>query len=297
MTTLLGASTTFFNKRIFEDYFGEPDQLYTHVLNGTWTHSVFAEYCRGVYTDLNGNGIADAEDLFGFDFEQWGIPNYLSMSTGLTWMVRDEEGLPTIDLFNENGILWGETLFNLLYTDNIALVRNKNESFPNELNLFYLGDLGSANRFRDVPFEFGVLPYPKLNENLNYMSAAATVNGNGVAIPITSPADKFDAICATLESLSAEAYRNVVPVWYETALKIKYLDADIDAQMVDIIYDTISSSFIMMADKEIDIGSIFTRAIFGASGPGAFVTYQERNGARYQGNWDRMIERYLELLD
>ena len=295
MTTLLGASAAFFNKGIFADYFGDATELYNHVLNGTWTHDVFAEYCRKVYTDLNGNGVADAGDMFGFEFEQWGVPNYLSMSTGLTWSARDANGLPVLDLFNENGILWGETLYNLLYTDNISRLGDRNSAFPNESNLFYIGELGSADRFRDVTFEYGVIPYPKLKESFDYMSAAATVNGNGVGVPITAPREKFDAVCAVLESLSAESYRNVVPVWYDTALKIKYLDADIDAQMVDIIYDGISSSFIMMADKEIGIGSIFTNAVFGSSSSSAFVTYQERNEARNQASWDRMIDSYLAL--
>ena len=295
MTTLLGASAVFFNKGVYKDYFGDVNDIYNHVLNGTWTHDVLAEYCRGVYTDLNGNGAADEGDMFGFEYEQWGVPNYLSMSTGLTFSKRDEKGLPLIDVYNEYGILWGETLYKLLYTDNISRLGDKNKSFLNGTNLFYIGKLGSAPLFRNSSFEYGILPYPKLKENFDYMSAAATVNGNAVAIPIAAPPDKFEATCAVVESLCAEAYRSVVPVWYETALKIKYLDAEIDAQMVDLIYDHISSSFIMMADKEMSIGSVFTYAIFGAKDSGAFASYYEKNEGSYMKKWDKMIAQYLAL--
>jgi hypothetical protein len=295
MTTLLGASAIFFNKGVFTNYFGDVSAIYDHVLKGTWTHDVLAEYCKGVYTDLNGNQTADDGDMFGFEYEQWGVPNYLSMSTGLTFSKRDENGLPVIDVYNEYGILWSETLYKLLYNDNISRLGDKNKSFLNGTNLFYIGQFGSANQLRVASFEYGILPYPKLNKNLDYMSAAATVNGNALAIPTVAPTEKFDATCAAIESLCAESYRNVVPTWYETALKIKYLDAEIDAQMVDIIYDHISSSFIMMADKEISIGSVFTYSMFGAKESGAFTSYWEKNEGSFLKKWDKMIEKYLEL--
>lgn len=297
MTTLLGASAVFFNKGIYTNYFGNVDDIYNHVLNGTWTHDTLAEYCKGVYTDLNGNQEADEGDLFGFEYEQWGIPNYLSMSTGLKYSTRDTDGLPVLDIYNENSILWGETLYKLLYTDNISRLGDKSKSFINEKNLFYIGQFDSATQIRAASFEYGILPYPKLTESLDYMSGAATANGNGVAIPVSAPSDKFEATCATVESLSAEAYRHVVPTWYETALKIKYLASEIDAQMVDIIYDHISSPFIMMADKEMTIGSIFTYAVFGSTNNGAFSSYYEKNEGAIKSKWDKMIQQYLALED
>ena len=298
VTTLLGASTLYFNKKVFTDYFGDTDDLYSHVLKGTWTHDVFAEYCKGVYTDLNGNQIADEGDRFGFEYEEWGVPNYLSMSTGLTYSARDDAGLPTLDIYNESGILWGETLYKLLYTDNISHFSSRDErkaAFLNETNLFYVGAFSDAPAFRSSSFEYGILPYPKLSENLDYMSAAGTVNGNGVAIPVSAPSDKFEATCAAVESLCAEAYRSVVLTWYETALKIKYSDAEIDAQMVDIIYDHISAPFIMMADKEIGIGSIYTFAVFRAKDGGAFSSYYEKNEGSINAKWEKMINQYLDL--
>ena len=295
VTTLLGASAIYFNKDIYTDYFGDVRDIYDHVLNGTWTHDVFAEYCRGVYTDLNGNQLADKGDMFGFEYEQWGVPNYLSMSTGLAFSKRDANGLPVLDIYTEYGILWAETLYKLLYTDNISFLGDKNKSFVNETNLFYVGLFNSAPSFRNTSFEYGIIPYPKLTKDLDYMAAASTVNGNAIAIPVTAPPEKFDATCAAIESLCIEAYRNVVPAWYETALKIKYLETEIDAQMVDIIYDHISSSFIMMADKETDIGSIFTNAIFGAKTSGTFTSYYEKHESAMTTRWGKMIETYLEL--
>ncbi len=37
LTTLFGASTVFFNKEMYTDYFGSLDDLYQKVLDGGWT--------------------------------------------------------------------------------------------------------------------------------------------------------------------------------------------------------------------------------------------------------------------
>ncbi|MCL2773400.1 MAG: hypothetical protein FWD71_08615 [Oscillospiraceae bacterium] len=295
MTTLFGASAVFFNKGIYSNYFGDVSDIYNHVLDGTWTDDVFAQYCKGVYTDLNGNQLVDEGDMFGFEFEQWGIPNYMSMSTGLSYSTRDADGLPVMDLYTDQTIAWSEMLYRLLYTDNMSILGDKKTSFADQRNLFYVGTLGDANTLRASFFAYGILPYPKLSESLDYMSGAATANGNAIAVPVSAPSDKFDATCAVAESLCADAYKNVVPVWYDTALKIKYLDAEIDAQMVDIIYGHINSPFIMMADKEMGIGSIFTNAIFGAKTSSTFTSYYQKNEGSLQSKWDKMIATYLAL--
>ena len=295
LTTLFGASAIYFNKEIFTNYFGDVNAIYDHVLNGTWTHDVLAEYCVGVYNDLNGDQKVNAGDLIGFEYEQWGIPNYLSMSTGLTFSKRDADGLPVMDLYTEESIAWGQMLYKLLYTDNISIQGDKTASFLDSKNLFLISLFNTAPQLRDSSFEYGLLPYPKLNESLDYMSAAGTVNGNAVAIPVAAPIEKMDATTAAIESLCAEAYRKVVPAWYDTALKIKYLESEIDAQMVDVIYDSIASSFIMMADKEMGIGSIFTNAVYGSGNDGAFSSYYAKMEKSLVKKWDTMIKTYLEL--
>ena len=91
LTTLFGASAAFFNKELFINYFDDENILYEQVLNGEWTMDTFMEYCRGIATDLNGDGAYDDNDLLGFRYEQWGIPNYMSMSTGIDYSTRDSE--------------------------------------------------------------------------------------------------------------------------------------------------------------------------------------------------------------
>ncbi len=295
LTCMLGASAMYFNKQLYTNYFGDVGQLYDQVLDGTWTYDVFADYCANVYTDTNGDGKADDGDIYGFRYEQWGIPNHMSMSTGLTFSSRDADGYPVLELMTEESIKWGETLYRLLYSDNISVEGNKQDTFIKQTSLFLPGQFSTAHQLRDVNFDYGMLPYPKLSEELDYMSAAGTVNGNGGGVPVSAPAEKLDAVCAVMEALCAESYRKVVPAWYDTALKVKYSDGLEDAQMVDIIYDHISSSFIMMADKELGIGSIFTNAVYGSNNNGAFASYYESQKNVINKRLQRCIEDYQKL--
>ncbi len=295
LTVFMGASAMYFNKPVFTDHFGDVNALYDAVLDGTWTYEKFADYCRSVFTDVNGNGTADAADLMGFRYEQWGIPNYMSMSTGLTYALRDEEGFPILDIYTEDGIRWGETLYRLLYTDNISMQGSKQETFIAGTSLFFPGMFDTAMVLRDVDFEYGIVPYPKLDESLDYLCGAATANGCGVAIPVSANPAKISATTAAIEALCAEAYRKVVPAWYETALKIKYSDATIDAQMVDIIYSHINSPFIMMADKALGTGSIYTNAVYGSSNEGAFASWWAKNEKLLVKKLEKAIDSYRNL--
>lgn len=295
LTVMLLASAMYFNKGLFTDYIGDVNQLYDSVLDGTWTYDKFADYCRQVYTDTNGNGETDAADIMGFRFEQWGIPNYMSMSTGLSYTTRDEEGFPVLNILSDKSITWSETLYKLLYTDNISMEGSKQDTFIAETSLFYPGQFETAHALREVDFEYGILPYPKLDETVDYMSGAGTANGNGVAIPVSVAADKLGMLCATIEALCSEAYRHVTPAWYDTALKIKYSAGLVDSQMVDIIYEHINCPFIMMADKELNLGSIFTNGVYGSSSEGSFVSYYESRSKLLEKSLERAIENYKKI--
>lgn len=295
LTTLLGASAMYFNKPLFIDHFGDTQALYDTVLEGKWTYDVFMQYCRDIATDVNGDGVYDDSDLLGFRYSQWGIPNYLSMSIGLDYITRDADGFPVLDIYNEESIKWADTLYRLLYTENMSAEGATGQTFLDEKSLFYPGMFSTANDLRQADFDYGILPYPKLEESFSYYSGAAPANGCGIGVPVSAPAEKLDAVYASIEALCAESYRKVTPAWYDTALKVKYADAAIDAEMIDLIYDNIKSPFIMMADKAIGTGSIFTNAVYGSKSEGTFASYWEKNGKNLETKLSGIIEKYKEL--
>jgi hypothetical protein len=300
MTTLTGASTVYFNKPLYIDRWGDVQTLYDTVLDGNWTCDEFMRYGRDFYTDLNGNGAADLDDLYAFRYTNTPhVPNYWSMSCGLPFSGRDENGLPVPMLGDENAVKWSETLYTLLHSDNLSIVDDAAvTAFINEKSLFYFLTLNAAlNDVRKTEFEYGILPYPKLSENLDYVGAAATVNGMAEVVLITIDQGKFDAVCASIEALCAQSYRTVAPALFDVALKVKYAEAQQDAQMIDLIYDSISTSFIMLADKLISTGSIFHTGVMSAKSADSYATYYAKNEVAILTRWNNMIEKYQLLKD
>ena len=305
ITTMEGASAIVVNKALFNNNFGDYNDLYDLVKEGAWTHDRFTEYCAAVYNDINGNGENDEADIVGFANQGQRTINYLSMSTGLPYMQRDENGIPQLDLYNDHAIQWVDTIYNLLYNDNYAFQPDDPNAYDGAPHfaegkaLFLPGLLSgyTSTKLRDMEDPKGVVPHPVLEEGMKYISAAGTVNGESVVLPSTTPQELREMCGAAMEALSFEAYRLVVPAWYEVALKSKYADAERDAEMIDIIYDTIDTSFIMMADKLLGSGSFFYFAVGQDKiDGGGYTSYYEKNIKALQTKWDNMLSAYDALI-
>ena len=301
VSTLEGASCTIFNKKIYNNFFESYTELYDMVDNHTWTYDKFIALSRDVYQDLNGNGEADAGDLYGLFNRGQQTVNYVSMSTGLTYLKRDDNGLPVLDIYNDNSIRWVEKLYTIMNENNISFQDSSidgMEHFAGGNALFFLGWLSEYTDevIRGMEDPYGVLPMPVLDEGMEYMSAAGTVNGQSAVIPVTTAEARLELCGATLESLSIEAYRSVIPAWYEVALKSKHADTARDADMIDVIYNTIDTSFIMIADKLLGTGSFFwTMLGQGKKTPGEFASYYEKQAKSYDKKWSKMLEAFAEL--
>ena len=65
-----------------------------------------------------------------------------------------------------------------------------------------------------------------------------------------------------LEAMNSESWKYVIPAWYETALKIKYVRDNVSAQMIDIIRDSITTEFAYVYASKLDnAGKIFRRLL------------------------------------
>lgn len=79
---------------------------------------------------------------------------------------------------------------------------------------------------------FGVLPVPKLNKNQgNYISGAFDVYWG---IPTTAYANS-EKIATILEATAHNCYYSVLPTVYETTMKVKFSESVVDAEMFDLI--------------------------------------------------------------
>ena len=87
--------------------------------------------------------------------------------------------------------------------------------------------------FRETPFEYGILPYPKFDEA---QKSYRTMSSNGLvtfSVPVTSEGD--EAVGAVIEAMGYAGNKYTTPAYFETALKIKYAHDDETAQMLDLM--------------------------------------------------------------
>lgn len=249
ISTFLLSTVCFFNKEMLGNYGYTTDDLYDLVENGKWTYDQFETYCQNVYTDTNGDGTADADDIYAFAYLGYGSA-WFNYSAGLKFTGRDSDGYPTIEINHENTIELLETVNHMWHDNNYGYLEPSSDytvlvqKFMDEEMLFLPGRFMHTSNLRDFEKEYGVVPYPKLDESYDYMSGTGS-SGNFISVPTTC--EDFDATCAVLEALSAENYRNVFPTFYENALKIKYVSDNRDAQMIDIIHDSIYVDFLLLS--------------------------------------------------
>ena len=89
--------------------------------------------------------------------------------------------------------------------------------------------------------DYGIIPYPKYDET---QEEYRTTSHNAVSMmcfPVTVKDPEMSAIIT--EALCAESYRNVIPQYYDIALKAKGARDDESGEMIDLIRDSLIFDF------------------------------------------------------
>ena len=241
LTTLFQLFVQYFNKNLYNDLFGNPDDLYSLVLEGKWTLDVMSEKIEAAYIDLNGDGQADPEDQLGYvAYQTYSTVDPFMYCGDIPYTSFGDDGRIVINMNQERAVTLTEKVVNLFNQKGSYTVNTS--PFVVGKSLFCNGVLGNASGFRDMADDFGFLPSPKLDET---QEAYRNLVGDCVlltAIPVTCTDAEMAA--AVLEALNAQTYRTVTPAWYEVNLKMKYSRDMISADIIDLIHDSIYTSFL-----------------------------------------------------
>lgn len=289
----------YFNKRLFEANFGNPDDLYNEVLDGKWTYEAFENYGKAVYQDLNGDGVSNEGDVFGYTTGS-AITDHWAYGTDVKFTTRDSDGLPEITLNSERGYQLAEALYKIyhenegvkLYTDDGKMRAEQEGIFMSGMLLFLPYSLTTADYMREMEDDYGFLPFPKLDMNQQEYRLLPHDSSTLGVIPVTCT--KVDVVSAVIEALCAESYRTVMPAYYEMALKVKYARDVLSTQMIDVIHDALWTDFTYIYSPVLNnIGTIYRTLVNGKSYDLA-SEYATREAALQTG-LNKLIDAYLKI--
>lgn len=109
--------------------------------------------------------------------------------------------------------------------------------FMNQRTLFAVSEVNKFQSFRALDFDYGVVPFPKYDEEQKNYYANAYEGACGAFIPVTSKDP--EKVGLILDAMSYEGQKSVVPVFRGIAVESKGLRNEDSIEMLDIIMDSV----------------------------------------------------------
>ena len=173
----------------------------------------------------------------------------MAYSAGLTISERDASGqikliedqTRNVDIMDKLKQLYYETKGVFVTPDAADHLTVGVQTFVNGNLLFFPERFSRLHALRDMEDPYGILPYPKADESQKDYCTMIHDYATLYAVPITL--SEIDMSCAVLEAMCIENYKNVMPTYYEVALKVKYSHDDVSAQVIDLIRSNATTDF------------------------------------------------------
>ncbi len=229
-----------YNKAQLENFGEKEEDLYNLVFEGKWTMDKLGEYATKTNKDLDGDGALTINDTLGFFIDTFEYLKFLEYGCDVRRYTRNDKGLPVVDLDLERADLAINKMLKLIketkgsYWDSAE--KNPRRDLLAAGNIVFWGTLlGDAynSTVRGMESEYGVIPFPKLDDKQEAYTTFIHNSAGMMTIPITNK--NPDVACAVLEAMCSEAYRSVISVYFDAALKGKYSSDPNSAKCVDII--------------------------------------------------------------
>ncbi len=233
----------YFNKVLAEEM-KLPD-LYQLVRDGKWTIDKLDSLCKDAAKDINGDTVMDTNDRFGYvSLRNMEVDAFLD-SCQVKITERDSDGMPVLTGLTQHYVDVQQRVSSLLKQDYVMYAASDSvptdDMFRSSQVLFTGDKLQKSHGFRDMETDFGILPYPKWDEAQDgYRTYNALGNATSIVVPITADPEMMGCI---VEALAYLGWKDVLPEYYNKALKGKSARDDESGEMLDIIFDNIHFDF------------------------------------------------------
>ena len=120
-------------------------------------------------------------------------------------------------------------------------------------------------------------------------------------ISIMRDTEDPDMIAAVLELMCAESYKEVVPLYYEDALKYRYMPDEDSGKMIDYLRDGLTFDFATINTNSLgNGGGSFMQAFFtqfGKDAPTRLSSSLAMKNAMYNTHLKKLVSAYEKLGD
>ena len=239
LTILEASYCYYFNKALIADLGLE--NPYGLVLDGKWTLDKFAGMIKGLYRDLDGDGKKSASDFYGFSAFNVSHPVAYTYASGMRITKRNPSGIPEFVVPSERLYSNFEKVF-ALHCNNPDTFGAKLEEqaqaielFRNRQAVFVTETINLAKRLRDMEDDFGIVPFPKYDEEQERYYTYSDGYASMMAVPIT--VRDPERVGKIISALNAESWKTIIPQYYDVAIKLKFVRDDESVQVLDALLD------------------------------------------------------------
>lgn len=286
------ATALIFNKKMVGSY--SLDDPYELVRSGKWTLDTFAAYIKNCSRDVDGNGVYDDKDSYGFASNITYHPQAFPTSCDIRFVEKDPAtGYPKLSVDIEKfskllGVL--NTAFNV---DKTTFRTPHDELCPipydEDRVLITLVWLAHLESYRDSNSDYGIIPLPKYDEKQDEYYTLVNRRGCVFALPIN--AENIGRTGTLIEALSILSYQDVVPTYYSSILNAKYTRDEESVEMLELIN----------AGKRYDFGYFYptantANAILTLLNEGStdVSSYFAKNQAAGEAYYENIYQMYLK---
>ncbi len=233
-----------FNKDMMTEY--NLTAPYDLVRSKQWTLEKFTEMASTVSRD-NGDGIWDSRDTYGLTGWGWVYLIDFVTSSDMNIVEKDDNDhfVVAYDRHAEKMSDLVDTIFEMYHADYTYLWPSTGGTaidFADGTSLFTFYNTTSLTNLRGETLRFGILPYPLYDaEQENYK----TLNWSGMMV-VPSVIRNPEMVGDVLELLGYYT-APVKDAYYEELLGSKLADAPEDAEMLNLLWDTMVSDIGMIA--------------------------------------------------
>lgn len=292
ITTLLLSYAVFFNQRIAEEY-KFPD-LYQTVIDGNWTIDEMIRLTKDMYQDLNNDGQLDKNDFYGFGGDKATNLDNWTVGFDIPLISKNESGEPVVDIDLDRMQTALEKL-NMLFWDNNSFMSwgDEIELFANGNSAFITTWINNAfTTFRSMEDDYGIIPYPKFDEEQESYYSNAMDNYSLLSVPKTVRDIEF--VGTITEALTRENHFSVVPAYYDVALGSKYARDEQSIAMLDIIMEGRRYDFSILHSSVLEDLPYMFRETVRVAGDNIVSKYATIESKVKEG-LKTLVEKYEEL--